>query len=327
MTLYGADVEQLIALAVELEKAEERLNSSRSNVQAKALNNNQWLGPRAETFRSDWTGQHGPSMVRAAQQLRVVATILRNQAEEQRQASSIGSLPGGSGVSLGGSGAPGADGIYYKVLNEDGTYRIEKGISGSYDNGNFHSSFDGHAYAAGTFKSGGGIGPDGVRYELSAKFEAGVRADAEASYSTNGVEGKVHAYAEAEAHAEAKLKGSIGPDGASVNAGLNVGASATVGGDASVSAAGVTTTARGEVGVGLEFNAKADVDITVEHIKAKIEFGVILGVGGKGSIDIDIEPAKVIKEVGNALGAIGNESGKFISGVGNFFGGILGLGR
>jgi hypothetical protein len=99
--MYGADVAQLKELATALEKAAERLDSSRVQV-TNRIQVAAWIGPVASMFRLTWNSTYRPNLSTAAVLLRDNAKKLRTNADEQDKASRAdGSASSGAAPTIG----------------------------------------------------------------------------------------------------------------------------------------------------------------------------------------------------------------------------------
>lgn len=97
--MIGADPDALDRLAADFDRGAGTLEATALRVRV-SVHANPWAGARATRFRSDWDQRHGPQLKRTATTLRTAAKHLRQQAAEQRRASSAS-----------GAGAGGASGI------------------------------------------------------------------------------------------------------------------------------------------------------------------------------------------------------------------------
>ena len=93
MAKFGADVEQLRALARSFASAADRRDQDRMSV-AQAIRVQAWVGPVAVRFRAEWDSAHSARMAGAADRLHRAATALRRNADEQERTSAS---DGGSG--------------------------------------------------------------------------------------------------------------------------------------------------------------------------------------------------------------------------------------
>src|SRR2546421_3915023 len=64
MTVYGADVDALDALARQMLSAAEHLEATRVSVRS-LLYNVQWIGEDGQAFRSEWDGPHSARLAAA----------------------------------------------------------------------------------------------------------------------------------------------------------------------------------------------------------------------------------------------------------------------
>ena len=85
--MEGADVEQLRALATQLTRGADRLESTANTLHSLVNGNTQWRGADAERFRSQWNGASAGALRAAAEKLREADKILRRNADEQDNAS------------------------------------------------------------------------------------------------------------------------------------------------------------------------------------------------------------------------------------------------
>ena len=85
--MYGADAEELVALATLLTDSSAILEKSGRSLTGQ-LSAAPWEGADAARFRSDWSRSHSPALIAAAQNLAGAAAALRRNAAEQSDASS-----------------------------------------------------------------------------------------------------------------------------------------------------------------------------------------------------------------------------------------------
>ncbi|MEJ1229648.1 MAG: hypothetical protein WDM88_01870 [Galbitalea sp.] len=98
--MFGADVDELNALANQMEQASNTLSTSRARISSQ-VSNSAWIGPVADRFRSDWSSTNSSRLASAINLLSSAATSLRQNAEQQSQASAADrSSPSGSSTSL-----------------------------------------------------------------------------------------------------------------------------------------------------------------------------------------------------------------------------------
>jgi hypothetical protein len=86
MGMYGADVEQLRALARSFDSAATRLDQNRMTV-GNAIRIQAWVGPVAVRFRGEWDSVHSVKVAGAAARLRDAASVLRRNADDQDRTS------------------------------------------------------------------------------------------------------------------------------------------------------------------------------------------------------------------------------------------------
>ncbi|MDQ1124718.1 WXG100 family type VII secretion target [Microbacterium trichothecenolyticum] len=93
--MYGADVEQLRALARSFDAAANKLDHDRMTV-GNAIRINAWVGPVAVRFRAEWDSAHSAKVAGAARRLHAAAQSLRKNADDQERTSQAnGANPGG----------------------------------------------------------------------------------------------------------------------------------------------------------------------------------------------------------------------------------------
>lgn len=86
MGMYGADVAQLRALAVQFERTAERLDANRLAI-GNAIQIKAWIGPSAANFRLRWESEYSVKVASAARILRDNARIIRANADDQERTS------------------------------------------------------------------------------------------------------------------------------------------------------------------------------------------------------------------------------------------------
>lgn len=103
---YGADPEQLRALAKQFSSGSNQIRSSLETVSSLVNSGQNWRGPDASAFVQRWNGSVKSLGNTVVQALELEATTLIKNADEQTAASSVG----GSGGGPGGNGGPGGSG-------------------------------------------------------------------------------------------------------------------------------------------------------------------------------------------------------------------------
>jgi uncharacterized protein YukE len=103
---YGADPDQLRALAKQFSSGSNQIRSSLETVSSLVNSGQNWRGPDASEFVQRWNGSVKSLGNTVVQALEVEATTLLKNADEQTAASSVG----GSGGGAGGNGGPGGSG-------------------------------------------------------------------------------------------------------------------------------------------------------------------------------------------------------------------------
>ena len=101
MAMHGADIAQLRSLAAQFDRAADQLETCRMAVGG-SVRSSPWQGADAVRFRADWDSAHAGRIAAAASLLRTGAQGLRNNADQQEQASAVDAGAGG------GQGAPGS---------------------------------------------------------------------------------------------------------------------------------------------------------------------------------------------------------------------------
>ncbi len=99
--MSGADIGDLESGAARLESVGSQIGAMRRPLRSQ-LYSSYWEGRAAERFRSEWDTVHGPALSRAEGFLRNAGRRLRDEADQQRQASNMGG--GGRGATVGSTG-------------------------------------------------------------------------------------------------------------------------------------------------------------------------------------------------------------------------------
>ncbi|GAB3169360.1 hypothetical protein GCM10027059_34090 [Myceligenerans halotolerans] len=111
--LWGADLEQLRALAGTMRERAQALETARAQVDG-ALAGLQWFGQDAEGFRAEWSDLHRPNLSTAIDSLSQARETLEQNADDQESTSDddgaggLGSGAGGSSPDSGSGDGPGA---------------------------------------------------------------------------------------------------------------------------------------------------------------------------------------------------------------------------
>lgn len=100
MGMYGADVDQLRALARSFDTAATRLDQDRMTV-GNAIRIQAWVGPVAVRFRAEWDSTHSAKVAGAAARLHAAARTLRQNADDQERTSMVNGANPGGGLPLG----------------------------------------------------------------------------------------------------------------------------------------------------------------------------------------------------------------------------------
>ena len=87
MAQLGADVEQLDSLSKKFDAEAQMIAQATQQISAQ-VNSTWWKGPDADKFRNEWEGQFASQLKKIAEALRQVGTVVRKQAQQQRQTSS-----------------------------------------------------------------------------------------------------------------------------------------------------------------------------------------------------------------------------------------------
>lgn len=117
--MWGADLEQLRALAREFDAASQSLDNTVSEVTS-MLSSVPWLGPSGDQFRDEWDGHHAPSIRQASTGLAAAKSSIERNADEQEQTSE--DYSGGTGGGPGGGDLPGATGTGTASADGDGNW-------------------------------------------------------------------------------------------------------------------------------------------------------------------------------------------------------------
>lgn len=100
MTFYGADVDQLRALAKAVDKAANLLSTKASSLQGQIMAA-PWKGSDGDQFRHEWTSSHRPSLDRIVSSLQENARMLKQNADEQEKSSGADTGAGATAPSPG----------------------------------------------------------------------------------------------------------------------------------------------------------------------------------------------------------------------------------
>jgi len=87
MAQLGADVEQLDSLSRKFDQEATAIAEATSQISSQ-VNSTWWKGPDAEKFKSEWESHFASQLKKIAEALRQVGTVVRKQAQQQRQTSS-----------------------------------------------------------------------------------------------------------------------------------------------------------------------------------------------------------------------------------------------
>jgi uncharacterized protein YoxC len=83
--MYGADVQAVRTLSRHLHDASSQIEGLSQQLTG-LLNNTEWVGPDASSFRNDWTS-HQSSLRNVAEALKTASFAAQRNAEQQEQAS------------------------------------------------------------------------------------------------------------------------------------------------------------------------------------------------------------------------------------------------
>jgi uncharacterized protein YukE len=87
MAQLGNDPEQLDHLSKKFEQEAQQIAQATQQISSQ-VNSVWWKGPDADRFRNEWEGQFSAQLKKIAEALRQTGTIVRKQAQQQRQTSS-----------------------------------------------------------------------------------------------------------------------------------------------------------------------------------------------------------------------------------------------
>ncbi len=329
--MWGANPDELDALALRVQGAAEALDTIRGQINAGLLSAH-WEGPDANMSRELWSSKHSPMLENSVSGLREAATLLKSNAQAQREASGVG------GIELRGTpvfrpktflnghpgfirylGGPVTLLPIFVRLNGKGIlnawHTLDHTNSGSVSSGVSVGpavSLSGHTFIDGTSASGsvgayaqlyarakanGSISIRGIvgQATVAVGAMAGVSAMGQIGNSFANASGNASASAGAQAYATAS--GSITASGAKadVKAGAFAGVQAQVSGTASV--AGVSGTATGGVTAGIGAQVHASGSFTDTNIGFNIGGKASIGVGLTGGVAVHVDPEQVISEV------------------------------
>ena len=86
MALWGADVEQLRTLGTKLQHGANEIEQQKNNLNT-LLNSTQWMGPDADAFKQQWSGEHMSQLTRVAESLKEASQKATRNAQQQSDAS------------------------------------------------------------------------------------------------------------------------------------------------------------------------------------------------------------------------------------------------
>lgn len=86
MAQLGADPEELERLSKKFEQEAQQIQQAQQQI-TNQVNSVWWKGPDADKFRNEWEGQFASQLKKIAEALRQTGTIVRKQAQQQRQTS------------------------------------------------------------------------------------------------------------------------------------------------------------------------------------------------------------------------------------------------
>ena len=87
MAQLGNDPEQLDQLSKKFEQEAQQIQQATQQI-SNQVNSVWWKGPDADRFRNEWEGQFAAQLKKISEALRQTGTIVRKQAQQQRQTSS-----------------------------------------------------------------------------------------------------------------------------------------------------------------------------------------------------------------------------------------------
>lgn len=86
MAQLGADPEQLDQLSKKFDTEAQQIATATQQITSQ-LNSVWWKGPDAEKFKNEWEGQFASQLKKISEALKQVGTVVRKQAQQQRQTS------------------------------------------------------------------------------------------------------------------------------------------------------------------------------------------------------------------------------------------------
>lgn len=89
MVMHGANIDQLRRLSLQMVDGVDSIRRLVQELNLVALANGVWSGPDAQTFRDQWCRDSRPSLNKVAQALEDAAGLLRSEATQQQEASSV----------------------------------------------------------------------------------------------------------------------------------------------------------------------------------------------------------------------------------------------
>jgi hypothetical protein len=300
--IYGADVDQLRALATQFDRSADRLDADRMSV-GNGIRISAWAGPVAVRFRAQWDSDHSRRMREAAERLRTAALSLRANADDQARTSAVGT-GSATGVGGGGDGSTGSqfgpgtasDDEVIVIKNEHGeSIRVARKWTDP-EGGLWKTESGSRSGASGEADARAGWDDDGnYRARAGASGELGIGSDEGWRYEDGAVSGGSGFGSFLGARGGAEATGSAGVDGLNARAGANafIGTEVTARGDIDVGGvgAGINAGLRGGIGA----DAGVSVSATTDEIKIEAKIGLAVGIGGSVQPSITIKPKKIIE--------------------------------
>lgn len=116
MAVYGADVEQLRAMAQQFARSADRLEAELAGMLGREIASSPWKGMDADSFRHEWQASLSPKLRSVAAALRTASETLKRNAQEQEQTSQA------DGVGI--SGSWGSKQSRHEVRDQDRVTKI-----------------------------------------------------------------------------------------------------------------------------------------------------------------------------------------------------------
>ena len=314
--MWGADPEQLDALARAMGGASEALRSAAAQLHT-SYHQSPWRGPDADRHRAIWDTSLHRNLLSVSSELGEWRNQVAFQAAQQRSASAAsGSLAAG-GVPFGGaqghgpadinsiqSGPAQANGNTYVTENGMLIHREDSHVS---DGQSVHTlthdgaggseestAFTGWQMNDGTDRS---IGADGARVAAHADASFGMQTSQEHSQAlAGGLTGKYGSSGFIGAGVNSDASATVGLRGVAASVGFNAEAAVKDGVTIGISNKLFSVGAGGSVYGGMAATGLVSGSVTADNVGLSCKLGAALGVGAALDLNVSVNPSAILKE-------------------------------